>query len=88
MLDTLMMDVAEHDMVRLTIMSDGLNHEIGLPFMLPAQMTVERVMLEIERVLQSNAEWLYASMILVKFIHAPLPAGGGGIKNFVNYKTI
>ena len=73
----LLEDVHPHDRVRLTIMSEGLNHEIWLPFMTPAQLTADRIMFEVERVLQSNKEWLFQGIINVHFIHAPLPVGGG-----------
>lgn len=76
-----MEDVQPHDRVRLTLNSPHLNHEIWLPFMTPAQLTADRVMIEADRVLQSNQEWLLEGEIIVTFIHAPLPAGGGRVKH-------
>ena len=58
MLDELMVSVQNQDRVRITLMSNGLDHEIWLPFMLPDQLTVHRIMVEAERVLQSNQEWM------------------------------
>ena len=62
-------------MVRLTISSPELDHEIWLPFMRPDQLTADRVLEEVDRVLQSDDEWLFKDFF-VNFIHAPLPVGG------------
>lgn len=42
--------------------------------MRPDQLTADRVMIEVDRVVQSNDTWL-ADDFDVHFIHAPLPAG-------------
>ena len=74
-LEELTGDVQPHDRVRLTLSSRSLHHEIWLPFMSPDELTADRVMTEVERVVQSNDTWLLEEIAL-KFIHAPLPAGG------------
>ena len=83
------MDVEAHHMVRLSITSPSLNHEIWVPFMHPDQLDADRILVEIERVIQSNHQWLFDDFI-IKFVHAPLPAGGGygarGV-NLENYLT-
>ena len=81
-----MSDVQAQDMVRLTINSRHLDHEIWLPFMRRDQLTADRVMIEAERVLQSNSDWLYDE-IQVTFIHAPLPAGEGFARGIVQLET-
>ena len=82
------MSVQPHDRVRLTLTSRFLHHEIWLPFMRPDQLTPDRVMVEIERVVQSNDQWLFSDFYLT-FIHAPLPAGGawcrGAAGSLVSY---
>ena len=40
------------------------------------QLTADRVMVEVDRVVQSNDRWLFEDFYL-NFIHAPLPFGGG-----------
>ena len=72
--------VQPQDRVRLTIMARELNHEIWLPFMTPSQLTTERVMVEVERVVQSNELWIFGEFFL-KFIHAPLPGGGDWLRS-------
>ena len=71
--------VAPHDQVRLTLTSRYLHHEIWVPFMTPEQLTAERVMTEVDRVVQSNDQWLFDD-VSVHFIHAPLPVGGGRLR--------
>ena len=79
--------VQPHDRVRLTLNSANLEREIWLPFMLPAQLTADRVMVEVERVLQSNQDWLLQGELHVTFIHAPLPAGGGRVNHISHLET-
>ena len=66
-----------HHRVRLSIMSPGLHHEIWIPFIPPDDMSVERVLISIERVLQSDKKWLFAGTTRVTFVHAALPVGNG-----------
>ena len=40
-------------------------------------MSVERVLISIERVLQSDKKWLFAGTMRLTFVHADLPAGNG-----------
>ena len=63
----------QHHRVRLSLMSAGLDHEIWIPFVSPREMTVDRVMVSVEKVLQSKKEWLFSGPMTVMFVHAPLP---------------
>ena len=67
----------ETDRVRLSISSPDLSHSIWIPFIPPSEMTVDRVLESVERVLQSAREWLLGDALVVEFVHAPLPNGGG-----------
>ena len=58
-------------------MSPGLHHEIWIPFIPPDEMTVERVLISVERVLQSDKKWLFARTMRLIFVHAALPVGNG-----------
>ena len=69
----------KHHRVRLSIMSQDLHHEIWIPFIPPSEMTVERVMISIEQVLQSDKKWLFMGVMRVTFVHAALPVGNGRI---------
>ena len=61
----------ETDRVRLGINSPDLSHAIWIPFIPPSEMTVQRVLESLERVLQSAREWLLGDSLLVEFVHAP-----------------
>ena len=74
-IDELSASVQSHDHVCLTITSRSIHHEIWLPFMMTEQLTADHVMVEIDRVVQSNDTWLLGDFYL-NFIHAPLPIGG------------
>ena len=58
-------------------MSPGLHHKIWIPFIPPDEMTVERVLISIERVLQSDKKWLFAGTMRLTFVHADLLVGNG-----------
>ena len=47
--------------------------------MKPEQLTADRVMVEVDRVVQSNDSWLFGDFTLT-FVHAPLPSGGGWLR--------
>ena len=68
------------DRVRLSISAPDLSHSIWIPFVPPSDMTVERVLESVERVLQSARDWLLGNALVVEFVHAPLPNGGGKVK--------
>ena len=51
--------------------SQILHHEIWLPFMTPEQLTDNRVMVEVDRVVQSNDRWLFCDFYF-NFIYTPL----------------
>lgn len=72
----------EQHRVRLTLMTDGLDREVYVPFMSPSELTADRVMLEVERVLQSNQDFLLNEPIRLLFVHAPIPSGGINAKRF------
>ena len=81
--------VQPHDRVQLTIRAPTMNHEIWLPFMTPDQLTPDRVMMEVEHVIQSNDDWIFGDFF-INYIHAPLPFGGGllwGVGDLTTFLT-
>ena len=80
--------IEPHHRVRLTLSSPHLDHEIWLPFMTPDQLTADRVMIEVDRVLQSNYEWMFEGDFFINFVHAPLPGGGGYARNIGSLETL
>ena len=69
----------DHQRVRLSIQSADLAHDIWIHFVRPSELTTERIMIAVGKVLQSKREWAFASQMKVLFVHADLPYGGRGI---------
>ena len=69
-------NVQPHDLRHLTIRAHTTSHEIWLPFMTPDQCTADRIMVEVDRVIQSNDSWLFDDFV-INFINATIPVGGG-----------
>jgi hypothetical protein len=68
LLNTITQDIPEHDQVRFVLHSPEL--EKPLPFMALSRLTTERVLAQIERVIQSK----------VNLVHVEMPNGGTGTK--------
>ena len=49
LLKEMMQDVQPQDMVRLSLNSTDLNHEIWIPFMNKQQLSADRVMAEVDK---------------------------------------
>ena len=81
-----MVGVEEHHMVRLSISSQLLDHEIWVPFMKRDLLTADRILTEVERVIQSNDEWMFEDFNVL-FVHAPLPAGQGFARGIDNLQS-
>ena len=53
------------------------------------QLTADRVVVEVDHIIQSNDEWLFGD-ICIHYIHALLPVGGGlanGVDDLTTYLT-
>ena len=61
--------VAMHDQVRFIMHSPQLEYPISLPFMSRERLTVDRILAEIERVIQSNDAFKLDESITVNIIH-------------------
>ena len=57
-----------------------LEYPISLPFMSRQRLTTERVLAEIERVIQSNHEFRLIDSVNVNLIHIEMAYGGTGTK--------
>ena len=76
---TLMRDgVQSHDRIGMIINGGGLQAPIWIPIMRNDQFSIERIMLAVERVLQSNAGFLTEEDgFEVSFLHISMPVGRG-----------
>jgi hypothetical protein len=81
-LDRVIRDVPSHDQVRFVLRSQQLDPPISLPFMPRQRLTTERVLAEIEPVIQSNHEFRlnYSVNVNVNVSHVEMPHGGKGTK--------
>ena len=80
LLDRVTDGVAAHDQVRFVMHSPQIEYPISLPFMSREKLTVERILAEIERVIQSNDTFTLDDSITVNIIHVEMPYGGTGRK--------
>jgi hypothetical protein len=80
LLETVTEGVPLHDQVRFVLRSPQLETPISLPFMSRQRLTTERVLAEIERVIQSNHEFRLNDSVHVNLIHVEMPNGGTGTK--------
>ena len=66
--------------MRFVLRSPQLETPISLPFMSRERLTTERVLSEIERIVQSNHELRLNDSVDVNLIHVEMPHGGKGTK--------
>ena len=66
------------DLIRITVHSAELDFPIQLPFMKKSKLTVERLLSEIERVLQSFEQFILDGDVEMDIIHVRNPNGGTG----------
>ena len=80
LLNTVTQDIPMQDPVRFVLQSPQLETPISLPFLSRQRLTTERVLAEIERVIQSNHEFRLNDSVNVNLIHVEMPNGGTGTK--------
>ena len=64
------------DLVRFSVQCPQLDFPINLPFMRLGQLTADRFLSEVERVLQSYEEFVLDESLDIDIIHVSLPKGG------------
>ena len=79
-LDDTVGGIPSHDRMRMVIHSTQLEYPIAFPFMAPQQLTTERILSAVERVVQSNQHFRLNDTVDVNVIHVSLPSGGKGRK--------
>ena len=80
LLNAITKDITKHDQVRFVLRSPQLEYPISLLFLPLSRLTTERVVAEIERVIQSNHEFRLNDTVQVNLIHVKMPNGGTGTK--------
>ncbi|XP_033117224.1 uncharacterized protein LOC117117125 [Anneissia japonica] len=77
-LESIFINVQQHDMVRFVIRANGLDNPISLPFMMRERITPEIIFSAISKVLQSHMNILVGDDLQFNILHIPMPIGGGG----------
>lgn len=70
-------DIPSTDLVRLSMDNPELDYPIVLPFMRRSDLTVERVLAEIERVLQSYEQFVIDETFGMELVHVQAVSGSG-----------
>ena len=74
-----------NDLVRISVQCPGLDFPMALRFVKSKDLTAERLLTEIERVLQSYEEFVLDETLEIELVHLSLPNGGFGPSgNFVD----
>ena len=66
------------DLVRITVQSPSLDYTIVIPFLKVTELTADRFMSEVERVLQSNEDFIIDSGLIIDVTLVDMPSGGIG----------
>ena len=69
-------DAKSDDLVRLTVQSPSLDYPIVIPFLRLPQLSVDRFLAEIERVLQSNEDFVIDESLIFEVTLVNMPDGG------------
>ena len=82
--DRLIEDVTEGmnptDQVRFVLRSDQLQTPISIPFCPLEELTVEKVLSNVEKVVQSNEDFRLNDTVTIDIIHVEMPRGSGRLK--------
>ena len=76
MVNEMTLGMADNDLVRFVLQSKSLDYHISLPFMPRHELNAERIMGEVQRVLQSNENVNLQDGMQVHLIHVGMPQGG------------
>ena len=79
LVDEMTAGMADNDLVRFVLQSQSLDYHISLPFMPLHELNAERIMGEVQRVLQSNEQVSLQSGMqvhVVHVVHVGMPQGG------------
>lgn len=93
LLHSILKNVTEHisssDLVRMSIDNPQLDFPIVLPFMRRSELTINRVLSEIERVLQSYEQFVLDETLGLELVHVHMPSGSGSKrKPYVDIKRL
>ena len=73
-------DMNPNDQVRFILRSDQLQSPISIPFLPLEKLTTEKVLSQVEKVVQSNEEFRLNDTVTIDIIHVETPQGSGRSK--------
>ena len=76
-------DMNPHDQVRFVLKSNQLQTPIALPFCSLEELTTEKVLSHVERVIQSNEEFRLNTTVNIDVIRVEMPQGSGKAKRTI-----
>ena len=76
-------DMNPHDQVRFVLKSNQLQTPIALPFCSLEELTTEKVLSHVERVIQSNEEFRLNTTVNIDIIRVEMPQGSGKSKRTI-----
>lgn len=76
LVDEMTTGMADNDLVRFVLQSRSLDYPISLPFMPLHERNAERIMSEVQPVLQSNEQVSLQDGMQVHVVHVGMPQGG------------
>ena len=80
LLEDVTADMSPNDQVRFVLRSDQLQTPISIPFLPLEKLTTEKVLSQIEKVVQSNEEFRLNDTVSIDIIHVETPQGSGRSK--------
>ena len=80
LLEDVTTDMSPNDQVRFVLRSDQLQTPISIPFCSLEELTTEKVLSNIERVVQSNEEFRLNDTVTIDLVHVEMPQGRGKSK--------
>ena len=85
MVDEMTTGMADNDLVRFVLQSQSLDYPISLPYMPRHELNAERIMGEVQRVLQSNENVNLEDGMHFHLVHVGMPQGGVAVPKRKHY---
>ena len=85
MVDEMMAGMADNDLVRFVLQSRSLDCPISLPFMPRHELNAERIMGEVQRVVQSHENVNLEDGMHIHLVHVGMPQGGVAVRKNKHY---
>ena len=85
LVDNMTTGIDNNDLVRFVLQSNSLDYPISLPFMPRHELNSDRIMGEVQRVLQSHESVDLENAMHVHLVHVAMPQGGAAVRKRKHY---